>query len=444
MQTHFTKAQLEDPRLAEANAILRACVHCGMCTATCPSYQVLGSEPDSPRGRIYLIKEMLENGRPADAEITRHIDRCLSCLACMTTCPSGVNYMRLVDQARAHIEVTYRRPLRDRFLRAVLAGVLPYPRRFRLALLAARLAQPFAPLMPGARLKAMLRLLPKGPRAKAALPGGEVLPGGARRFPAEGVRRRRVALMPGCAQSVLAPGINEAATRLLQRAGCEVIWAQGAPCCGALTHHMGREGAAQASAAQMVAGLAALDAAAPLDAFVMTTSGCGTVVKDYGHLLAGHALAEKAAWLGGITRDISEVLADLAPLGVAPLRLRVAYHAACSLQHGQRVKEAPKALLRAAGFEVVEPRESHLCCGSAGTYNLLQPEIAGALQARKVKNLEALAPEVIVGGNLGCLMQIGAGTDLPVLHLAALLDWAGGGPCPAALAPVLARRGAAA
>ena len=422
MQTYFTEAQLADPKLAEANKILRSCVHCGFCTATCPTYQVLGDELDSPRGRIYLIKEMLESGRPADARTVKHIDRCLSCLACVSTCPSGVDYMHLIDQARAYVEKTYRRPWHDRALRWVLAKVIPHPTRFRLALLAAKIGRPFAPLIPDARLRAMLAMAPKTipPVSRNDDP---------QTFAATGERRMRVALMTGCAQKALNTDINDATIRLLRRLGCEVVIPRGMGCCGALTHHMGREAEAHASAAANVAAFMAEKHAGGLDAVVINTSGCGTTVKDYGHMLGG----EEAATVSALAMDISELLVKIGLPEGASKGLRVAYHAACSLQHGQQVKTAPKDLLKRVGFDVVEPADSHLCCGSAGTYNLLQPEISAQLKARKIETLEAKRPDVIAAGNIGCMMQIGSGTGVPVVHTVELLDWALGGPKPRAL-----------
>ncbi len=427
MQTTFTPEQLKDPGIARANEILRSCVHCGFCTATCPTYQVLGDELDSPRGRIYLIKDMLEQGRPADEKTVKHIDRCLSCLACMTTCPSGVHYMHLVDHARAHIEKTYKRPLMDRILRAVLARVIPYPTRFRLALFAAKLGRPFARFMPDARLRAMLAMAPR------------VIPPVSRNddpqvFAAVGERRMRVALMTGCAQKALNTDINDATIRLLRRLGCEVVVAKGAGCCGALTHHMGKEDLSHAGAAANIRAWMAEKRAGGLDAIVINTSGCGTTVKDYGHMFRSDpSLAEDAKVVAGLAKDISEVLVKIGLPEGAPKGLRVAYHAACSLQHGQQIKTAPKDLLKRVGFEVVEPADSHLCCGSAGTYNLLQPEISQQLKTRKVQTLEARKPDVISAGNIGCMMQIGSGTAVPVVHTVELLDWATGGPKPVAL-----------
>lgn len=426
MQTNFTPEQLADPGIARANQILRSCVHCGFCTATCPTYQVLGDELDSPRGRIYLIKDMLEAGRPADEKTVKHIDRCLSCLACMTTCPSGVHYMHLVDHARAHIEKTYRRPVMDRLLRAVLARVIPYPGRFRLALLAARIGKPFAWMIPDARVQAMLRMAPKTIPPVSRNDDPQV-------FAAQGERRMRVALMTGCAQKALNTDINDATIRLLRRLGCEVVVAKGQGCCGALTHHMGKADLSHASAAANIRAWMAERRAGGLDAIVINTSGCGTTVKDYGHMFRTDPLAEDAATVAGLARDVSEVLAAISLPQGAPKGLRVAYHSACSLQHGQQIRSAPKDLLTRAGFEVVEPADSHLCCGSAGTYNLLQPEISAELKRRKVQTLEARSPQVIAAGNIGCMMQIGSGTEVPVVHTVELLDWATGGPQPRAL-----------
>ncbi len=423
MQTSFTPEQLHDPATARSNEILRACVHCGFCTATCPTYQVLGDELDSPRGRIYLIKEMLESGRPADERTVRHIDRCLSCLACMTTCPSGVHYMHLVDHAREHIERTYKRPLMDRLLRWTLARILPYPTRFRWALAGAWLAKPFRALLPDARLRAMLEMAPK----RIPTPSRNDLP---QTFPATGPRRMRVALMTGCAQQALDTEINDATIRLLRRHGCEVVVARGAGCCGALTHHMGKTGESHAAAEKNIRAWRAEMEDAGLDAIVINTSGCGTTVKDYGHMFRTTPLAEDAAQVSAIATDISQLLEEIGLPEGAPRGLRVAYHAACSLQHGQQVKTAPKTLLKRAGFEVVEPADSHLCCGSAGTYNLLQPALSKALKSRKVSTLEATRPDIIAAGNIGCMMQIGSGTGIPVVHTVELLDWATGGPRP--------------
>jgi len=432
MQTNFTEDQLRDPDTARSNEILRTCVHCGFCTATCPTYTLLGDELDSPRGRIYLIKQMLEEGRPADKQTVKHVDRCLSCLACMTTCPSGVHYMHLVDHARAHIEKTYKRPLHDRALRNLLAYVLPNDNLFRLSLLGAKMARPFARILPS-KLKAMVALTPKTIHPPSEHDEPQV-------FPARGERKMRVAMLSGCAQKVLDPSINAATIRLLTRHGAEVVVAKGAGCCGALTHHMGKEDASHASAAANITAWMREKRGDGLDAVVINASGCGTTVKDYGHMFrTDDVMAGDAATVSAMTRDISEVMGELGlHEPVQAESLRVAYHAACSLQHGQKVTMEPKALLGMAGFSVLEPREGHLCCGSAGTYNLLQPEIAGQLRDRKVENIEATRPDVISTGNIGCMTQIASGTGIPVVHTVHLLDWATGGPRPEALGPVRA------
>jgi len=426
MQTTFTDDQMKDPGIQRANEILRSCVHCGFCTATCPTYQVLGDELDSPRGRIYLIKDMLENERIPDAKTVKHIDRCLSCLACMTTCPSGVHYMHLVDHARAYIEKTYKRPFSDRALRWILSRILPYPGRFRLALLGAKIGRPFAFLMPDARLRAMLEMAPKSipPVSRNDDP---------QTFVSEGPRKKRVALMTGCAQKALNTDINDATIRLLKRQGCDVVIAKGAGCCGALTHHMGREDESHATAAKNIRAWVSEMDNAGLDAIVINTSGCGTTVKDYGHMFRNDPLAQDAARVSGIAMDVSELLMQLDLPEGPDQKLTVGYHAACSLQHGQKVKTFPKDLLKRAGFKVAEPADSHLCCGSAGTYNLMQPEISSQLKARKVRTLEAIQPDIIAAGNIGCMVQIGSGTEVPVVHTVELLDWATGGAVPPAL-----------
>ncbi|MBL8583189.1 MAG: glycolate oxidase subunit GlcF [Rhizobiaceae bacterium] len=433
MQTTFSPEQLADPHVAESEQILRKCVHCGFCTATCPTYVTLGNELDSPRGRIYLIKDMLENGRPADAEIVTHVDRCLSCLSCMTTCPSGVNYMHLVDHARAHIEQTYSRPLADRMLRSLLAAVLPYPSRFRAALRMASLGRPFAPLFDKVTalkpLAAMLRLAP------AAVPHASPVNRAGVHPAATGVRRGRVALLTGCAQSVLDPEINAATIRLLTRLGVEVVVPEGEGCCGALVHHMGREDAALAAARNNVDAWSRAIDKDGLDAIVITASGCGTTIKDYGFMLRlDPTYAEKAAKVSELAKDVTEYLAGLdLPVSSEPSGLSVAYHSACSMQHGQKITRQPKDLLKKAGFVVRDPREGHLCCGSAGTYNILQPDISAKLRERKLKNIRATGADIVATGNIGCMTQIGSHAGMPMVHTVQLLDWAYGGERPAAL-----------
>jgi len=432
MQTHFTDAQLSEPGIQSANEALRKCVHCGFCTATCPTYVLRGDELDSPRGRIYLIKEMLETSSPASEEVVKHVDRCLTCLSCMTTCPASVNYMHLIDYARVYVEKTYTRPLGDRLLRSMLAFILPHPGRFRLSLLAGWFTKPFARFIPG-RLGGMLRAVP----LEIANPSSVDIP---QVFLAKAEKTKRVAMMNGCAQQVLEPSINEATVRLLTRHGCEVVVAEGAGCCGALVHHMGREDESHAAAKANILAWEKAKANGGLDAIVINASGCGTTVKDYGFMLRSDPeWAERAAVISAMAKDVTELMSDLGLDALDPDvfdddKPVIVYHSACSMQHGQKITDLPKNLLRAAGFEVREPKESHLCCGSAGTYNIMQPELATQLQERKVANLKAARADVVATGNIGCLMHIGQGIGrTPVIHTVELLDWATGGPKPAKL-----------
>jgi glycolate oxidase iron-sulfur subunit len=424
MKTEFSLVQLADPKFSRSNDILRNCVHCGFCTATCPTYTELGDERDSPRGRIYLIQQMLESGEPAPASTVTHIDRCLSCLSCMTTCPSGVHYMHLVDHARQYIEETYDRPAFDRFLRALLGVILPRPNLFRLALIGAVLGKPFKGLFRG-RIRAMLEMAPSKLEPPSALDSIE-------QHQSAGPRKKRVALMTGCAQKVLAPDINDSTIRLLTRHGVEVVIPKAAGCCGALPLHMGKEeGALDLARENILAWSEEIDGEG-LDAILINTSGCGTTVKDYGHLFAeDKEMAVKAAAVAELACDITEFLPELDLKKTADVpRLKIAYHSACSLQHGQKIKEQPKQLLSAMEFDVTDIPESHICCGSAGTYNLLQPEMSGKLKARKVANIAKTNPEVVAAGNIGCIAQIASGMDLPVVHTVQLIDWATGGPIP--------------
>ena len=431
MQTNFTPEQLADPRTADVERILRRCVHCGLCTAVCSTYVVNGDERDSPRGRIYLMKDMFEGGRDASKEVQFHIDRCLSCLSCMTTCPGGVDYMHLVDHARVHIAEPGQRGLRDRLMRKMLAMVVPYPDRFRRALKTAPLGRPFIPMMRRLGFKELAAMLELAP---ATLPPASTYEGpGTAVTSAE--RKARVIMLAGCAQQVLRPEINDATIRLLARRGVDVIVANGAGCCGALTHHMGDETSSHAQAKRNIDAWTHEIGKAPIDAIIINASGCGTTVKDYGYMLRHDAAyADKAKQISALTKDVSEFLACY-DLG-APMRwssLRVAYHSACSLQHGQRVTEEPKALLMAAGYTVVDIPEAHICCGSAGTYNILQPELARELRDRKVRNIRSRKPDVIAAGNIGCIMQIASGIETPIAHTIELPDWAHGGPVPRGL-----------
>src|SRR5690242_113618 len=393
MQTSFTDAQRAKPGMQENEQILRTCVHCGFCNATCPTYALLGDELDSPRGRIVQIKEMLERDVTPTAETVRHIDRCLSCLACETTCPSGVSYRRLVDHARAYIERRYRRPLVDRLNRWLLAAVLPYRRRLAVAVRIGRLLRPAAPVIervPGLDSAAEMLRLTKPPRACADRP-----------IPAVDRPMRRIALLEGCVEPVMGGHVQAATRRLLARMGCEIVAVPGIGCCGALSHHLGREAQALAFArANIDRWSTAIDAG--VDTIVTTASGCGTILKDYGHLLRNDEhYAERAQRVAARVRDVTELVAET---GLPPATLvdapAIAYHATCSLQHGQRVRDLPKRLLEEAGFPVSLPAEAHLCCGSAGTYNILQPAIARQLGTRKAAMLDASAPVAIASGNI--------------------------------------------
>ncbi len=420
MQTAFTADQLADPETAASHAEIRKCVHCGFCTATCPTYVLLNDERDSPRGRIELIKAMLENGGTPDRETVTHVDRCLSCMACVSACPSGVDYAKLIDHGRAHIETYYRRPLFERVLRWAIPHVLTRPRHLRAALGLGRLSKPLRPLFEALKLRplaALLRLVPK------AAP-----PAAARTHPTGGTSRGRVALLRGCVEPAMAPSIRAAAIRLIVRAGFEVVLVEGEGCCGALSEHLGRAEEARGFAA---ANVRAWMRAGPIDAIVTTAAGCGTTLKAYGHRLAGDADAVHAA---SLARDVLEFIGEVGlPPVTRPGDLSVAYHAPCSLQHGQKINAGPADLLAQAGFEVRPIAEGYLCCGSAGVYNILQPELAGRLRDRKAKNIARTQAQIVAAGNVGCIAQIAPAVSAPVIHPVELLDWATGGPKPPGL-----------
>jgi len=434
MQTSFSPEQLADPDTAASEGVIRKCVHCGFCTATCPTYVLLGDELDSPRGRIYLIKQMLEQEATPSTEVVTHIDRCLSCLSCMTTCPSGVNYMHLVDHGRHHIERRYTRALPDRLLRGLLAVLMPRPALFRSMVLLGRLAKPLAALLPSTsrdpggatffrRLRAMIDALPD----RIAGPSPVDRP---QTFAAVGPRRKRVALMPGCGQQVLAPEVNEATVRLLTRHGVEMVNVEGSGCCGSAVQHIGHNERALELAKRNIDAWLSQD----FDAIVINASGCGTTVKDYGAMFEHDAAwKDKAERVSKLAKDVSEFMLDLGLANVTARSLAVAYHSACSMQHGQKVDQQPKRLLSDAGYVVKDVPDGHLCCGWAGTYQVLQPELSRRLRDAKVANIERLKPDVIAAGNFGCVGNIALGTGIPVVHTVELLDWATGGPKPVAL-----------
>lgn len=437
MQTNFTPEQLEDSHVAHSEKILRSCVHCGFCTATCPTYVLNGDELDSPRGRIYLIKDMLENDRAADEKTVKHIDRCLSCLACMTTCPSGVNYMHLVDHARVHIEKTYKRPIMERLIRNMLAAIMPYPERFRAALTLAKLGKPLARIMksipPLKQFGAMFDLTPASLPTQTKVKSPKV-------YSPIVENKACVAILTGCVQPVLQPSINAAAISLLNRLAVEVVLPKGEGCCGSLTHHMGKEEPALDAARQNVDAWMREIEGKGLDAIIVTASGCGTTIKDYAHILRDDkAYAAKAAKVAALAKDITEYLSELQlPKPSFIPSIKIAYHSACSMQHGQKITAQPKNLLRGAGFRVADVPEGHLCCGSAGTYNIMQAELSGDLIERKVKNIKSTKPDAIATGNIGCITQIAAGmkadgADIPIVHTVELLNWIYGGPAPTPL-----------
>jgi glycolate oxidase iron-sulfur subunit len=434
MQTNFTLAQLADPETARSEHILRKCVHCGFCTATCPTFVLLGDERDSPRGRIYFIKAMLEGDRAPTAQEVRHVDRCLSCLSCMTTCPSGVNYMHLVDHGRHYIEQKYTRPLLDRMLRGLLAVMMPRPGLFRWMAMLGQLAKPLAPLLPSTsrdpggatffrRLRAMIDALPDRLSGPSPVDRPQT-------FAALGPRRKRVALMPGCGQQVLAPEVNEATVRLLTRHGVEVVNVAGSGCCGSSVQHIGHNERALELAKHNIDAWLGEE----FDAIVINASGCGTTVKDYGAMFANDpAWKDKAERVSKLAKDVSEFMLDVGLANVTARPLAVAYHSACSMQHGQKVEQQPKRLLSDAGYVVKDVPDGHLCCGWAGTYQVLQPDLSRRLRDAKVANIERLKPDVIATGNFGCVGNIASGTGIPVVHTVELLDWATGGPKPVAL-----------
>jgi glycolate oxidase iron-sulfur subunit len=426
MQTNFTKKQLQDSNISSADGILRKCVHCGFCNATCPTYQIVGDELDGPRGRIYLIKDMLENDKPANEKITKHIDRCLSCYSCMTTCPSGVNYMHLVDHARNHIEKTFTRPFFDRFIRSLLSKILPSPTLFRMAGYSARLFYPFRFLFPK-KIKNMLKYMPNSfPASRQE--NKEI-------YPSAGKTYARVALLTGCVQRVISPQINDATIDILNRHGVEVIVPKQVDCCGSLNHHLGKEDLAHKSFINNINSWFKWYEEKNLDAILVTTSGCGTTLKDYGYIFRDHPdkeLRKKAKIVSSLAKDVTEYLGKNIKLNYMKKdkKFKIAYHSACSMQHGQKIHQQPMDLLKKTGNEIVEIPDGHLCCGSAGTYNLLQDEMAAELLKRKVSNIDKVKPDFISTGNIGCMTQISSGTQIPIVHTIEILNWYTGGEKP--------------
>jgi len=426
METHISEQQLKDKDNKSSEKILRKCVHCGFCNATCPTYQLLGDELDGPRGRIYLIKDMLENNKPANEKIVKHIDRCLSCYSCMTACPSGVNYMHLIDHGRSHIEKTYKRPFKDRVMRSFLSKVLSNSTYLRIVGMFANLVRPFRFIFPK-KISEMINLMPKK-FPKKTLSKKRI-------YSAENKKKSvaRVALLTGCVQKVISPQINEATIRLLNRHNIEVVVPQQIECCGSLNHHLGKEQLAHLTFKRNISTWYDEYIKNGLDAIISNTSGCGTTLKDYGFIFrADKDFKKKAKKISELTKDVSEYLSESLNLKFKnkEKKLRIAYHSACSMQHGQKVHNQPISLLEKTKNEILEIPEGHICCGSAGTYNILQSKIAKQLLQNKVKNIESLNPQVISTGNIGCITQIANGTNIPILHTIELLDWYTGGPKP--------------
>ncbi len=432
METNFSKEQLKDKDNKSSEKILRKCVHCGFCNATCPTYQLLGDELDGPRGRIYLIKDMLENKKPANEKIVKHIDRCLSCYSCMTTCPSGVNYMHLIDHGRSHIEKTYKRPFSQRFIRDFLSIVLPNPTYFKIIGFLTLIIKPFQFFFPK-MIREMISLMPiRFPKKK--LPKMRIYPPTKRKKPVA-----RVALLTGCVQSVISPQINEATIRLLNRHGIEVVVPKGVVCCGSLDHHLGKNDLAKKTFKKNISIWHEEYLKNGLDAIISNTSGCGTTLKDYGFIFrSDEDFKKKAKKISELTKDITEYLDENVNLIFINNKenkknYKIAYHSACSMQHGQKVHNTPKDLIKKTGNEVFDIPDGHICCGSAGTYNLLQNDIAKKLLKDKVINIEKLNPQFIATGNVGCITQISNGTKIPILHTVELIDWYTGGPKPEVL-----------
>ena len=428
MQTNFTDKQLQNSDNKSSEKIFKKCVHCGMCNATCPTYGILGDELDGPRGRIYLIQDMLQNEKKPSSKVVKHIDRCLSCYSCMTTCPAGVNYMHVIDHGRKYIEKNYERPFFERLQRNFLSVVLLNMSYFKFMSFLVKLSLPFKFILPK-KIKNMIDLMPSSfPKKNFKIK--EIFKNKTKK------RIARVILLTGCVQKEISPQINESTIRLLNRHGVEVIIPKNIRCCGSLNHHLGNEHEANKDFINNINTWYDEYKKGNIDAILSNTSGCGTTMKDYGFIFRDNKdLKVKAKKISELTRDVSEYLDENLNLKIKrkTKNYKIAYHSACSMQHGQKVHSQPINLLKKTKNEVLEIPEGHLCCGSAGTYNILQPEIAKKLLNNKVGNIEKIKPDFISTGNIGCITQISNGTQIPILHTIELLDWYTGGPKPEVL-----------
>ena len=430
MQTNFTEDQLKDKDNKSSEKIIRKCVHCGMCNATCPTFNLLGDELDGPRGRIYLIKDMIEKKKTPTKKVVSHIDKCLSCYSCMTTCPSGVNYMHLIDHGRNYVEKKYKRPFFEKIFRDLLSKTLPKPKIFKYLIFFAKLGQLFKFLLPK-KLKSMVEVAPKKIHRKT-LKFQKV-------YKAERKRpTARVALLIGCVQRVISPQINESTIRVLIRHGVEVITMPEVECCGSLNHHLGKEDLAKETFKKNINFWYDEYLKNGLDAIISNTSGCGTTLKDYGFVFReDKEFKKKAKKISELTKDITEFLDQNLKLSFKKEKVskkyNIAYHSACSMQHGQKVHKQPIDLLEKTGNKILNIPDGHICCGSAGTYNILQSDIAQRLLKQKVENINKIKPDFISTGNVGCIMQIANGTNIPILHTVEIIDWYTGGPKPKSL-----------
>jgi glycolate oxidase iron-sulfur subunit len=425
MQTTFSPEQLKSKNNKSTEEIVRKCVHCGMCNATCPTYQILGDELDGPRGRIYLIKDMLENNKPGNEKIAKHLDRCLSCYGCMTTCPSGVNYMHLIDHGKNHLEKTFKRPIIQRIFRSFLSLTLPNPKVFRTLSVLVNIVRPLNFIFPEF-IKNSMKLMPaRLPKKTLKI---QKIYSVTKKIPVA-----RVALLTGCVQRVISPEINESTIRLLNRHQVEVIVLPEINCCGSLDHHMGKEKAAHELFKKNINLWYDEYLNNGLTAIISNTSGCGTTLKDYGFIFRDDKeMKKKAKKISELTKDVSEFLDKDIKLDFKKndKTYKIAYHSPCSMQHGQKVHQQPINLIEKTGNEVINIPEGHLCCGSAGTYNILQQKIAQTLLKNKVENIEKVEPDFISTGNIGCMSQISSGTNIPIVHTVEIIDWLTGGPKP--------------